>query len=152
MKRVRIFGCSHNKKLKSELRDAALFFIEQLFPRKRILDLSISLTQDLCETYGVYGECWENDSHIFNIKLDKDLSKIDLIKTLGHEMAHVKQFARGELKFGSGRDRWFGKVYPLNTPYSKQPWEREANRLEKKLYIKYIEYILDVTHGQNTSR
>lgn len=147
MKRIRIFGCSTNQVLKEELRFAVSFFISQLIPRKRILDLSVSLIPELCNQYGVYGECWENDSHVFNIRLDKDLNRSELIKTLGHEMVHVKQFSRRELQFGCGKDRWFGKEYPITTPYSRQPWEKEALKLEKKLYLDYLQYKLNLKHA-----
>ena len=147
MKRIRIFGCSTNQVLKEELRLAASFFISQLIPRKRILDLSVSLTPELCTQYGVYGECWENDSHVFNIRLDKDLNRSELIKTLGHEIVHVKQFARRELQFGCGKDRWFGKAYPITTPYSRQPWEKEAEKLEKELFVMYIQHKLNLKHA-----
>jgi len=141
VKRIRIFGCKTNICLKEELRHAAQFFLNELIPRKRILDLSISMTPDFFEQSGCFGECWQNDTHLYNIRLDAKLKKRDRLTTLAHELVHVKQFARGELHFGCGTDKWFGKPYPVSTPYSRLPWEKEANRLEKRLYSAYLKHI-----------
>ena len=56
---------------------------------------------------------------------------------LAHEMVHLKQFVRGELfDYETGRVQWksksFGRVH-----YDDQPWEKEAYRLEEKLYEEF---------------
>jgi len=140
VKRIRIFGCKTNPILKHELRYAAQYFLNELIPRKRILDLSICVIPGFFAETGCFGECWQNDTHLFNIRLESDLNRKDILTTLAHEMVHVKQFSRRELCFGCGKDKWFGKVYPLSTPYSQQPWEKEANRLEKTLYKSYLNH------------
>tara|TARA_B110000503_G_scaffold85316_1_gene129716 strand:+ start:805 stop:993 length:189 start_codon:yes stop_codon:yes gene_type:complete len=52
------------------------------------------------------------------------------MSTLAHELVHVKQFARGELS--DNLQYWKGKDCS-DTDYWKQPWEKEARRLQKKL-------------------
>ena len=59
---------------------------------------------------------------------------------LAHEMVHLKQFVRGELcDYETGRVQWktrsFGRVH-----YNDQPWEKEAYRLEEKLYKEFAEW------------
>jgi hypothetical protein len=53
------------------------------------------------------------------------------VVNLAHEMVHVKQFARGELD--SGLTSWKSNKYCANIEYWKQPWEKEARRLQFKL-------------------
>ena len=51
----------------------------------------------------------------------------ELAVTLAHEMVHVKQMAKGQLKAASrGAQSWMGKRYPASTPYLDRPWEVEA--------------------------
>lgn len=56
------------------------------------------------------------------------------LATLAHEMIHVKQFARDELDMGLCY--WKGKDH-TRTDYWKQPWEKEARKLQQKLVNNY---------------
>ena len=51
------------------------------------------------------------------------------MQTLAHEMVHAKQFLRKELD----GNLWKKRNYD-NVKYDDQPWEKEANRLEERLY------------------
>lgn len=138
MKRIRIYGCK-NKRFKEKLRKAALFYRESLLPRKRKLDIVICLIPNLVEEFGAFGECWEGDTpNNFRITLDGKVSQKSILQTLAHEFVHVKQFAKGELKYLQKGDKWCGSVYSSKTPYSKQPWEKEAKKLETKLYSEWM--------------
>ncbi len=55
----------------------------------------------------------------------------DIITTFFHEMVHVKQYLKGELESGTGKQpsKWKGKEY--NVSYFEAPWEQEAYELEK---------------------
>jgi hypothetical protein len=65
----------------------------------------------------------------------------EVIKTVMHEMVHVWQWATGLCKdYSDGRRMWKGKDH-TDTPYSKQPWERQAHRMEDKLFQKWIEEV-----------
>jgi len=78
----------------------------------------------------------------FLISLRKDLPKRKQLITIAHEMVHVKQYAKGELKylFKGGHDKWQGKIIPRKTHYFDKPWEIEAFGRELGLYERYIEY------------
>jgi len=57
-------------------------------------------------------------------------------------MVHVKQMARGELKevyHGGHRHVWKGKTVDKN--YKDQPWEKEAYRMQDKLFKEYMNEI-----------
>lgn len=52
---------------------------------------------------------------------------IDISTTLAHEMVHVRQLARGMMKFAPNKARiWMGKLYTKKTKYLDQPWELDA--------------------------
>ena len=59
-----------------------------------------------------------------------------LAETLCHEFAHIKQYLRKELSM-DGR-MWKGKDIS-QVPYHKQPCEKEAYRLQEKLYKKVVD-------------
>ena len=53
------------------------------------------------------------------------------MQTLAHEMVHAKQYLRGELN--GWTNSWKGRK-PRNYKYENAPWEKEAYKLEMKLY------------------
>jgi len=52
-------------------------------------------------------------------------------------MVHVKQFRTGKLGY-SPVLTWEDGTRENDTPYSKQPWEKEAYKLEGKLLKKML--------------
>ena len=69
-----------------------------------------------------------------------------MFKVLAHEMVHVKQIAKGEMKDRYVKSKyvtvWFGEKYSEeDVSYWDQPWEIEAYGLENSLVAKFlIEY------------
>lgn len=55
------------------------------------------------------------------------------MQALAHEMVHAKQFLRGELT-GEGGFAWKGRKAD-GYDYENQPWEKEAYRLERELFL-----------------
>ena len=55
------------------------------------------------------------------------------MQALSHEMVHAKQFLRGELT-GEGGFAWKGRKAD-GYDYENQPWEKEAYRLERELFL-----------------
>ena len=63
---------------------------------------------------------------------------------LAHEMIHVKQYARGELKdyLRVNKSKWKGEIIdPQEVDYWDQPWEIEAHGREKELYYKFMNHL-----------
>jgi hypothetical protein len=88
---------------------------------------------------------WEDDNNRpreFTIRINARMSMTKVLLALAHEMVHVKQYARGELKDFFNRPttcRFNGVVHDVEkTPYDKLPWEKEAFRLENKLYSEFL--------------
>lgn len=95
------------------------------------------------------GHCeWQDSNHMprkFSLACNPQLSRRTQLRTLFHEMVHVKQYARSEMKSYIITDRFtrWKKILvdEERIPYTRLPWEREAYRLEKVLYDKYVEHL-----------
>ena len=75
------------------------------------------------------------------IRINAQLSPKEQGVTIAHEMIHVKQFRRGELQPTSRTGyRWKQHHYHkvAHQAYHTRAWEKEAFRLEKKLYLLYV--------------
>ena len=70
------------------------------------------------------------DCYVVLIRPPKRLSDIkllDMATTLAHEMVHVRQLAKGMMKFlPRGSRLWMGKKYTKKVKYIDQPWELDA--------------------------
>lgn len=74
---------------------------------------------------GVTVDLGINLGYMVVIKPHRKLKEIGL--TLAHEMVHVKQLAKGTLKYRkTGSYIWAGKRYSKKTEYLSMPWEIEA--------------------------
>ena len=63
-------------------------------------------------------------------------------ESMCHEMVHVKQFAKGEMRDLSGAEKvsWNGERYDLSADeYFDRPWEIEAHGRELGLFIRWAE-------------
>jgi hypothetical protein len=118
------------------------WYLKKMLPRYRTLDITVRLTKCM-EKSGAYGYCMEGDTNReFEIEIDKNLRLYDFVSTLTHELTHLKQYAKGEMKYLSdGRTRWKKKVYG-DISYEDSPWEKEAFRVEKQLALECFEAVL----------
>lgn len=119
--------------------DAVSFALDQLLPRHRSLEITVVFKN----LKGVDGWCmWEDDNvnpREFTIMVYRGFGRENVLKTVLHEMVHVKQYAKGELqeryKFGH-KQLWKGKDCS-DVNYWDQPWEVEAYKLQDELYDKF---------------
>ena len=83
------------------------------------------------------------DCYLVLIKQPKRVTKASLLEmgtTLAHEMVHVRQLAKGQMKFLPNQARiWMGKRYNKRTHYLDQPWELDAFARQEILFRKAIE-------------
>lgn len=135
MNRILVVG---GKKKECELADAAVrWCIKKLMPRVRTLDIKVRFTK--CDAYGY---CMSSTNRKFHLELRKNMSLYDLISTVCHEMVHVKQYCRGELKDDMwGYQQWKSKKFKEDLEYMDQPWEKEAFKLEKRLAIECFQQL-----------
>lgn len=114
----------------------AHFCIEKLMPRMQTLDVNIVL-KSIKDKENTLGYCLSQTNREFEIEIDKSLPLRTLLTTVAHEMVHVKQYARGELK---GDYVWHNKTYnPKRVDYWDEPWEIEAHGREAGLFIRWAE-------------
>jgi len=100
-------------------------------------DVDIFITLKSSLSNNLNGWCQHNHNNNFEILLDSKLQNNELIKTVCHEMVHVKQGVKNELTY-EYNDKycrmWKGIEY-----ISECPWEIEAYQLEKELFNSYME-------------
>ena len=109
---------------------AANFAWNYLMPRVKrcYVDIEIKKIKD------AQGYCLEADDRTFELEIDSRLKGDDLLTCVFHEMVHVKQGVRGELKdVNFFAKKWKGEEY-FNLIYNvEHPWEEEAYRLQEEI-------------------
>lgn len=119
----------------------ACWCVNKLFPRYRTLEISINVRK-LPQAYGF---CLEGDhKREFDIEIQKGLNLYDIISTVCHEMVHVRQYLKGQLRHRTdGSQMW--KADPTirlgEVDYADTPWEKEAFDLEEELAIECFKEI-----------
>ena len=116
-----------NKKRQRTIEDALWFAKSYLLPRHKIDEIEIESWKDLPHD----GDCYDADDRSYIIRVNKDLSKEDLLTTIFHEFVHIKQHIKKE--FG-------GDVFGISNEevaYMDRPYEIEAFRLEKEMLEEY---------------
>ena len=115
---------------------------------KTPLDIDVKFRKNLKKRYGYRGSAiWEDDNHrprMFTIDIDGGLTRRMSLLTLIHEMVHVKQYSKGQLKDLLRHytlKKWGTKLIDESkVGYWKLPWELEAYRLEEVYYKKWQVY------------
>ena len=143
---VKVKGSGKNKRAMVD--SVAEYCIGMLMPRlKGKLNIEISLIPRLKEKESIAGDCiWEDDTCVrpreFTIRVDSTQDLQSMLETICHEMVHVKQYARGELKDlarSSKCCKWKGKKINFDsTHYFDQPWEIEAHGRERGLFLRWF--------------
>lgn len=127
-------GYNYSKKRCTEIVE---WFVETYLPRYK-LDIIVNHRGLMRE--GVYGWCTVMGSNYrpreFEIELHNKMDEKLYTKTLLHELWHVYQHVKGDLKDKRDKRLWKGIDHSL-TDYSEQPWEHEARSMELRLYRKY---------------
>lgn len=148
---ITVTGMVGKRQEKKLLIEAANFFAHKLMDPRMVRNLVIDL--EVRDKLDVQGECVDEDGtnspRFFTIALRRQ--KMDeMIKTLGHEMVHVKQYAKNELKSGvmvparggfKMTSKWQGQIWKPKAKedgYFDAPWEIEAYGREVGLFAKWL--------------
>lgn len=102
---------------------AVRYFVAELLPRKRSLNISVGIRNILKE--GMAGCCEHMSGNEFEITLHHRGNLYEYISFLAHEMVHLKQYSTKELVTRYPKETWKGEDYS-NVAYRKLPWEKEA--------------------------
>jgi hypothetical protein len=139
MIRIRIYGFKDDPALKAIVKKSIDFALKELLPSKRKLELIVKRKANLLEEHSAYGLCYSTDDpHYYYIDLYKDLDNAELLRTLFHELTHVKQYAKKELVYKAKYSLWKGQRFADIANEWNRPWEREARKYEKILYNKFV--------------
>lgn len=127
-------GYGYSKRL---CEDVTTWFLDKFLPRHRIY---IEIVHRGLKREQVYGYCDFTDDHKkpreFLIELDTYMHRTTYIKTLLHELVHLKQWVDGSLRFRYGK-MCYCKEPVESYDYWDQPHEIEARTLENSLYFEY---------------
>lgn len=136
-------------KVKREMAESIAYFsLNLLAPRLlNTLVVDINLINKLGEKEAIAGDCtWEDSTYRpreFTVRIDSSQPLQEMLETVAHEIVHVKQYARGELKDSCQTHiacKWKGKLIQLNKMnYYDHPWEIEAHGRERGLFIRWFE-------------
>ena len=118
--------------------DVAEWFVNEYLSRYNI-DINIHHCR-LVNREGVYGWCWATDCDYrpreFDIEIHNQLRILMYIETLLHELWHVYQQVKCDLKDRYGK-RCSKGVEHSKIDYENQPRQKEAVKMEQILYREY---------------
>jgi len=141
---VMVRGAKDNQ-LTKLLKMAANFFAEKLLSSQ--LSKNITLTIHIKDKLDAGSYCDYEDEELplprtFNIEIKRIKTKIHMFLILAHEMVHLKQMAKGEMKDRYKKSKYVtvyrGETYGDDISYWDQPWEIEAYGLEQSLVAKFL--------------
>ena len=122
------------KKQRWLVEDIAWWFCEKYFKRFKSFNIEI----DLCKIpEKVQGWCMEIDKNCSHIQIDKRLEGDDFITCVLHELVHVKQQFKGELKEINGIEKMWKAEVHIGVDYYNLPWEKEAYHMQEVLLDEY---------------
>jgi len=134
--------------LKKELARSSLdYAIKEMMPRVRNLSITVLGISSLDEKEGIDGDCdfLDYGSRIpreYLIRVNTDLSIKEFVCTIMHEMVHVKQWLKGEMRDYIGHPftrSWKGKKINIQKVcYDNHPWEKEAHKLQETLTESFL--------------
>lgn len=143
---MQIYTKGSTRKTQKIVKDLTRFCADMLMS-KRLADgllIRIEFIKDLDNQYD--GDCEYVDEESrpkeFLIRVNNSLKLSKKLRTICHEMVHVKQYATGEMKYMSRPARFTkfqGTLYPDELDYWDSPWEIEAFGREPGLYTRWID-------------
>lgn len=121
---------------------AVKFYADKLFSKrlKESLDIHVAFVELSDVEYGYCNP--EDDTYRnFLIEINKNLPYEEILISIAHEMGHVKQYAKRELKdyvYGD-KIKFQNEIFELaKVGYWRSPWEKDARDIERKLYRAFI--------------
>ena len=117
---------------------AVEFSIKYLMPRKRKLYLEVDIVKLEGDVTGFHNSDEKYEHHL---EINKGMPEEELLSTVFHEMVHVRQMERGELKDKGLIKVWKGEehlhIYSSHEDYMDLPWEKEAYDLQEKMLVSF---------------
>jgi hypothetical protein len=118
--------------------DVTTWFLNKFLPRHKI---HVEILHRGLKRESVYGYCdYVGESYRprdFLIEMDTWMHQELYIKTLLHELVHLRQWVVGSLRSKRGK-MYYGKECVEDIDYWDQPHEIEAREQEETLYLEYL--------------
>jgi hypothetical protein len=135
---------ARNRNLTSMIKMAANSFADKLLSPQMIkhIELEVHIRDNLGA--GAYCAIVDdtNPPRNFLIEIQRTRKKIHMFTALAHEMVHLKQWAKGEMKDKIKKTKyitvWRGETFEDDISYWDQPWEFEAYGLQESLVAKFL--------------
>jgi len=128
-------GYGYSKRL---CEDVTTWFLNRFLPRHKI---EVEILHRGLRREGVYGYCdvvgESRRPREFLIELNTHMDEELYIKTLLHELVHLRQWVVGSLRFRYGK-LCYSKEPVEKYDYWHQPHEIEAREQEETLYLEYL--------------
>jgi hypothetical protein len=154
--KVMVYG-NVSDSLERKLTSAANFYAKVLLGEKLAKQIRVDIEVELEMENDNQGECFPEDENrnprYFTIRLAKQKND-NMLRTLAHEMVHLKQYAKNQLSYKFKQNRtakkanptlepiWEGKIWKPKKDqhhYWNAPWEMEAYALEPGLFYRFME-------------
>ena len=135
---IEINGYGYRKRL---CEDVTIWFLNKFLPRHKV---NVEILHRGLKRDGVYGWCDIVDESYrprrFLIEIDTYLQEELYIKTLFHELTHLKQWVVGSLRQKRGKMYYYTELVE-DYDYEDQPHEVIARIEEELLYAQYIKEV-----------
>lgn len=146
------------KNRRKMVKEAIAWYADRLLGKRLARNISIhvighdSLISDEYNGLCMWTDPDPNMSRLreFEIELNLDLDDKTLLTVIAHEMVHVKQWARAEMRevfapfyingykaYTVRAVKFRGVIVGSDVTYYDFPWEKEAYGMEKQLYKEY---------------
>lgn len=131
---MNIFVQGDSKAKHNFTRGMAMLLAKQLKCDNSKKDLFIILKRGFQSSYAFNGITHYKDDEVV-IAIDSSLKEEKFMTTLAHEMVHVKQICKGQLKFEDSITTTWMRKHFVNADhnYIDLPWEYEAFSLQEIL-------------------
>ena len=121
--------------------DVTSWFLNKFFPRHKI---TVDIVHRGLKRESVYGYCdvvgETYRPRDFLIEMDTWMNEGMYIKTLLHELVHLRQWVVGSLRQKRGK-MYYGKECMEDVDYWEQSHEIEAREQEETLYVEYMKEV-----------
>ena len=128
--------------------DVTSWFLNNFFPRHKIC---VEIVHRGLKREQVVGYCdvvgRSYRPRHFLIELQTHMDKELYVKTLLHELTHLRQWVEGSLRFSDGK-MCYSQEPVENYDYENQPHEIEAREEEERLYDWWMTDTFGVTNGE----
>lgn len=144
---MKIYTRGNNDKMtRREVRYATKWMSALIMSKQMMPNLTVHVVFEQEEGLKGSTECIGDDTkpREFQITIDPHLSRKSQLRTLAHELVHVKQFSMGEMRYTNKYEliKWYKQtLHCEETEYWDLPWEIEAFGREHGMYIRYIDHL-----------